>query len=248
MQKKQFIRICPDIDVLYDDAEQCCSDGFGDEIENDELELGPRFSFVVPGVEEWLRRYVDATDFANTTTDPTFDWMTWHYEGLCFAKAIWEKLPRCYSLYYDPPYEDKSNIISYMEIDEKIDVLIDYLKSRANHAKREPAIRNKVVFGVQRKEHALSVLFQVNLMKKVIDISYDSLCEVKKWLKSIIQTDEEIYRLWLSEYTLFYFKQTVGSHLDMGQLWIVYTKNKEPYFQAYVNTEEFVKDFESHLE
>lgn len=247
MQKKQFIRICPDIDVLYDDAEQCCSNGFGDEIENGELELGPRFSFVIPGVEEWLRRYEDATDFADTTTDPSFDWVTWHYEGLCFAKAIWEKLPRCYSLYYDPPYEDKSNTLSYMEIDEKIDVLIDYLRRRADHTKRKPALKNKVAFTIERKEQVLSVLFQVNLMKKAIDISYDWLPKVKDWLKRIRETEENVSHLWLSKYTLFYFKQTVGSHLDMGQLWIVNYDNKEPCFQAYVNTAEFVSDFEGCL-
>ncbi len=102
MNKKPYIRISPDIDVLFVDGDSCCASAYGDEISNDSPWLGPRFSIVVPGIDEWVRRYEDATDFAETTTEPSFDWISWHYEGLCFAKAIWEQMPRCYTLYYDP--------------------------------------------------------------------------------------------------------------------------------------------------
>ena len=92
MDSKQYIKISPDFDVLYVDAEGCSFDASGDEISNDDLEMGPLFCFAIPGIEEWLRRYVDATDFVDTVTDPSFDWKTWHCEGLLFAKAISKKI------------------------------------------------------------------------------------------------------------------------------------------------------------
>lgn len=86
--KKPYIRISPDIDVLCINSDSCCASAYGDEICNDSPWLGPRFNIVVPGIEEWVKRYEYATDFAETTTEPSFDWISWHYEGLCFAKAI----------------------------------------------------------------------------------------------------------------------------------------------------------------
>ncbi len=97
--KKTYIRISPDIDVLCINSDSCCASAYGDEIYNDSPWLGPRFSIVVPGIEEWVKRYEDATDFAETTTEPSFDWISWHYEGLCFAKAIWELQKSCWKTY-----------------------------------------------------------------------------------------------------------------------------------------------------
>ena len=81
MNKKPYICISPDIDVLYQDSEGCCTSAYGDMISEERPSLGPRFSIVVPGIEEWVKRYEMATDFAETETDPAFDWATWHYEG-----------------------------------------------------------------------------------------------------------------------------------------------------------------------
>ena len=66
--KKPYIRISPDIDVLCINSDSCCASAYGDEICNDSPWLGPRFSIVVPGIEEWVKRYEYATDFAETTT------------------------------------------------------------------------------------------------------------------------------------------------------------------------------------
>lgn len=60
--KKTYIRISPDIDVLCINSDSCCASAYGDEIYNDSPWLGPRFSIVVPGIEEWVKRYEDATD------------------------------------------------------------------------------------------------------------------------------------------------------------------------------------------
>lgn len=53
MKQKRYIRLSPDFDVLYIDQESCCYDAYGDEIYNDNLELGPLFCFAMPGIEEW---------------------------------------------------------------------------------------------------------------------------------------------------------------------------------------------------
>ncbi len=132
MNKTPFIRISPDYDVLYQDGDGCCDSAYGDIIYNDAPCLGPRFSIVVPGIEEWLKRYEFATDFAEAMTDPSFDFITWHYEGLCFAKAIWEQMPRCFKLYYQPPYEDHSGTLGEVVIDENVESLIDSLRMFAN--------------------------------------------------------------------------------------------------------------------
>ena len=52
MSKRTYIRISPDIDVLCINSDSCCASAYGDEICNDSPWLGPRFSIVVPGIEE----------------------------------------------------------------------------------------------------------------------------------------------------------------------------------------------------
>lgn len=46
MKEKCYIRISPDYDVLYINSDGCCFGASGDEIYNDDLELGPRFSLL----------------------------------------------------------------------------------------------------------------------------------------------------------------------------------------------------------
>lgn len=76
MDRKSFIRISPDSDVLYIDSDSCCVMAYGNEICNEGPSLGPRFSIVVPGIEEWVKRYEYATVFVETVTSPSFDWIT----------------------------------------------------------------------------------------------------------------------------------------------------------------------------
>ena len=109
--KKTYIRISPDIDVLCINSDSCCASAYGDEIYNDSPWLGPRFSIVVPGIEEWVKRYEDATDFAETTTEPSFDWISWLYEGLCFAKAIWELQKSCWKTYANKVFKGINDML-----------------------------------------------------------------------------------------------------------------------------------------
>ena len=243
MARKSFLYISPDIDVLYQDGDSCCYNGYGDEISNDSPWLGPRFSFVVPGIQEWLRRYEDATDFANTTTDPSFDWSTWHYEGLCFAKSVWEQLPRCYTLYYDPPYEDRSGIISKVKIDETVDDLIDGLSLFANKKAAALSLKDNIEYDMRRKGNLLDVTFRINKLEFSMSIPLKRLTGIKNWLKDIIDAKEFVCTVQIQGYDLHYSHQTIGFHPEMGQFWISKNYPYENKFNAYVNTKEFIRGF-----
>lgn len=241
MNKKSRITITPDVDVFVTDGNGCCASANGDEIYNEDLELGPRFSFVVPGIEEWLRRYEQATDFAETTTDPSFNWRRWHHEGLCFAKAIRERLPRCFSLYYTPPYEDRSQTVAPVEIDERIDELIESLRSEACNEVSAPSFKDNIEIAVKRKENAVNVLFQINRLRAEITVPFDSLHGLRNWLEKIIHGEEAVSVLHLPGNKLCFFPQTVGSHPEMARLWVMKSGCGNACFEAYVHTKEFVK-------
>lgn len=100
------ITIYPDFDYLYQDEEGLC-DGFGEkdtiEIDFDDIKT---VKIRIEGFEDWWKEYVVATDFAATTTNPSFDYPTWNKRGLAFAKQLREQLPDNIDLWYKAPYED----------------------------------------------------------------------------------------------------------------------------------------------
>lgn len=241
MNKKPYIRLSPDIDTLYQDSEGCCDAAYGDVIYNDSPWLGPCFSFVVPGVEEWTKRYEYATDFAETTTEPSFDWALWHYEGLCFAKAIWEQLPRCYKLYYESPFEDRSGTIGKLTIDETVDSLIDSLRIHANGKVLPLSIKDNIEYELVRKADYLETTFRINKLTFNMHIPFRRLAGIRQWMKAIIGSSDEVCTLQIQGYDLNYAHQTVGSHPEMGRFWISKDAQYDDEFTAYVNTKEFVK-------
>lgn len=243
MNKKPYIRISPDIDVLFVDGDSCCASAYGDEISNDSPWLGPRFSIVVPGIDEWVRRYEDATDFAETTTDPSFDWISWHYEGLCFAKAIWEQMPRCYTLYYEPPFEDHSGTIGEVIIDENVDSLIGRLRPLAKRTPAPLSRKDNIEYQLERKDDCVQITFRINNLVLGMPLSFKSLPDIKQWLKDIIDAKGEVCTIQLTGYNLHYARQTVGSHPEMGRFWISKNCPYNDEFTAYVDTKEFVRSF-----
>lgn len=244
MENENYLIISPDIDVLYVDPESCCYSAYGDEISNEGLELGPLFCFAMPGIEEWQKRYEYATDFSETTTDPSFDWLTWHYEGLCFAKAIWEKMPRSITLYYQPPYEDRSKtIIGKIEINEHIDILIDQLRPRASHKVALPSFTDNLDFKAKRGDDEILLSLHNNRMQKEVCIPFSQLSIIRNWLKDIVAGNSQVCSCYISNLRFHFFKQTVGSHTEMGQLWIENTLTHEKSFWAYVNIKNFIKGF-----
>lgn len=243
MNKKPYIRISPDIDVLFVDGDSCCASAYGDEISNDSPWLGPRFSIVVPGIDEWVRRYEDATDFAETTTDPSFDWISWHYEGLCFAKAIWEQMPRCYTLYYEPPFEDHSGTIVEVIIDENVDSLIGRLRPLAKRTPAPLSRKDNIEYQLERKDDCVQITFRINNLVLGMPLSFKSLPGIKQWLKDIIDAKGEVCTIQLTGYNLHYARQTVGSHPEMGRFLISKNCPYNDEFTAYVDTKEFVRGF-----
>ncbi len=241
MKTKPYICISPDFDVLYIDAEGCCNYAYGDMVSNYSPELGPCFCFVVPGVEEWVRRYEMATDFAETTTAPSFDWSTWHYEGLCFAREIWEKLPRCYTLYYEPPYEDKSGVIGKMAIDDHITEIIDKYRGSASIDAIPLSIKDIIGYGVEREKDNLNVIFRVNKLEMKVVIPLVMLTAIRHWLLKIIDGDNEICTVHLPGFDCHFAHQTVGAHTEMGRFWISKSNTYDVDFCAYVEAEEFVR-------
>lgn len=249
MRNKSHIRISPDYDILYVDAANCCYWTYGDEISICDPSLGPCFCFVVPGIEEWVTRYIMATDFAETTTDPSFDWKAWHHEGLCFAKAIWKKLPRCYSLYYEPPYEDKSGTIYAITIDASIDRVIEKFQGFAYDEVPPLAIKDNVEYKVERQEDILKILFRINKQEMETSIHFDRLMGIQHWLKEIVECDgtDKVCSIHLGKFDFHFEHQTVGVHREMGRFWISKSRAYEGKFHAYVNSKEFVKSFSMAL-
>lgn len=247
MSDKHYIRILPDLFTLYQYGEGFCSCAHGDEVSNEQPELEPMFSIIVPGLEEWCRRYEDATDFADTVTDPSFDWRSWHFEGLQFAKAIWQQLPRNYSLFYWPPFEDNSGIIENLMVDENIDTLIERLGPNSSYCNTKPAMQYDVAFTATRNGESVIVHLKVGRAKIDLNIPFTNLEKVKNWLEdiadSVWNSDRAINSMRLSEYHMIFYKQTVGIHQEMGQFRINQGLGEENVFSVYVNIVDFIKGF-----
>lgn len=245
MTDKQYIRICPDYDVLYDDAEGACAYPYGDEISNEDPSLGPTFSIIVPGIEEWQQRYVRAVDFVKIENNISFDWRSWHFEGLQFAKAIWERVPRCCSVYYQPPFEDPSKTISEIKVDENIDVLIEQLGPESSFRNTKPAVRHDIDFSASRNEDSVTVYFRLGRTKCNVTFSFSQLKSLRIWLEDLAScinsTDEPIHHLNLTNIQLVLYQQTVGVHKDMGQFWVSERCGDSARFSAYVNIKDFIK-------
>ncbi len=245
MEKKTYLRISPDYDELYQDSEGCSYSGFGDAIYiYDRCFEGLSFSFVMPGIEEWLKRYERATDFADAITNPLFDWAAWHAEGLMFAKAIRLRLPRCYDLIYAPPYEDNSGLIHEITVDDNVDDIISDLKLMAKEVNRECALKHNVTIEAKRDAEQLQLHFAIKRSTYDIKVGLKELTRLRNWLLGIITDDKDAYRFDLySCRAMFFFPQRIGSKTDMGQFWIVEGYSEEHVYEAYVNKREFVKAF-----
>lgn len=241
MDKIPFILLSPDIDTLYQDSDGCCANAYGDVIYNDSPWQGPLFSIVLPGIEEWVKRYEFATDFAETTTDSSFDWISWHYEGLCFAKAIWEQMPRCYTLYYAPPYEDRSKTIGNVIIDNNVESLIERLRPLANTTAALVSIKDNIEYKFKRERDCIQATFCINKLTFNIPFAYNHITGIKHWLKEIIEAKNNVCSIQMQGYNLNYAHQTVGFHPEMGRFWISKGYPYHNEFCAYVNTKDFVK-------
>lgn len=237
-----YIRISPDFDYLFIDGNGCCSTAYGDEISNEDFSLGPRFRIVIPGIEEWHRRYINSTDFAATKTDESFDWLSWHYEGLLFAKEIKRQLPSCFKLLYTAPFEDVSRLVpKEIEIDDGIDKLLSSLEVNAN-THHEFALKNRVLFFPEAQSNGLSLSICVGKLKIDFYIPQNRIDGLKSWLSDILKGEKGVVTLELPSAKLTFFQQIIGNKA-MGQFWTETSCSTIPEFAAYVNKYEFVDDF-----
>ncbi len=99
-------------ELIYDTEREVC---YYDEIDLSDNET---INLNMPGLKDWLNKYVDEVlipcETGNTTIDEinkTFDWKAFHEQGIKFATEVKKLLPSNIRLQYRAPFEDKSGII-----------------------------------------------------------------------------------------------------------------------------------------
>lgn len=241
MQKnKPYITITPGYDNLYDDCEGCSYSAYGDHIYNTELSLGPLFSIIIPGIEEWFQIYENATDFVECLTDSSFDWNTWHYYGLQFAKEIYKQLPRNYNLYYRVPFEDKSNTLPpELCIGSDLDNLILQLGNKAKPY-TVASRKDNIKFDLERKEDDIYIDVKNHFQTCRFVIPTKRLNCIKSWLEDIIDGDENCLSIQFPGCEIQFLPQKAGAHTNMGRFRITKSCGNEELLTAYVNTREFI--------
>ena len=246
MKKEHHITICPDIDCVLMDEEGCGDSCYEDEIYNTEAHLAPIFSFVVPGFYEWHRRFEDKTDFAETTTDPSFDWRSWHRDGLLFAKEIYRQLPRNYNLIYRSPYEDRSGVIAEVDLSkDNIDSIIKSLGASPYNPDDKPSYKDNIIVRIWDEippKVFLSITLSIN--KYSISLAfhnYDDLKRLRLWMEHIAEDREDIIQTQFSPgYKFIMIPQRIGQFTQMGRFRIE-ALDPDDCFSGYVNRREFVR-------
>lgn len=241
-----YIAISPDYDYYYKDDEGKCGGSTDDVIENYEWNLQPKFNIIIPGIAEWCERYVLATDFADTTTDPSFDWRRWHRDDLLFAKELYRQLPRNYKLIYRKPFEDCSRILNEVDFSkDSVDDVIRALGSIPDLPEAKPALKYNVTFTAENTDQSLVTLtLRVgNLVCSLTIHDLQDLQYVRKWMEGIAKNDGIITRtIGFNHHTCdaYMIPQRIGQFTQMGQIRIEKSCRGE-LFSAYVNRHEFVR-------
>lgn len=247
MEKKHYITINPDLSVVYSDERGHCSDASDDSIDNNDFTMGTVFQMVVPGISEWMRQYENATDFAETETDSSFDWRQWHAQGILFAKYISEHLPGDYFLNYRPAFEDRSHLVrEFYVIPENLAFMLNRFPLLESDEKIEPSYKHNVSLELDGMLPTTIKFKLGNSIASIILRKIDEVRWMKNWLERIVRDEEEVISIHLStgEYydDILFFPQRIGLHKDMGQFWIKNrTGDSIPKFNAYVNKREFVR-------
>lgn len=130
-----------------------------------------------------------------------------------------------------------------MEIDEHIHKLRKEICGRM----AAPVFTNHIEIEVQREGKQVEVLFMTNNMRLEVNIPFKQISEVKKWLERIMAGTDSTVCLHTIEWDFYFFRQTIGSHLGMGQFWIMNSFAQTRSFQAYVKAKNFVEELYSVL-
>ena len=202
------------------------------------------YYMLIPGIMEWVARYRQATDFTAKTTNPEFDWISWHRDGLLFAREIYRNLPRNIPFRYEIPETDTSGIIEGFDVtEEAIDSLIENLQ--APDTDIEPVICDKVIILAKDDEGTLGIKFKIKDKNRdyVFHIEYPSMTFLKVFLEKIAMSKGEPVG-WDSKYSrsgMYFYPQTIGNMKHMGQFQMQLDGKSEPVVAAYVNSRDLVR-------
>ena len=244
---QHYITICPDIGYYLQFEDGSCDGYYDDRISNEESDHMPRFSFIIPGLSEWQTRFTNVTDFATNTSDPDFDWKSWHRDGLQLAKEIQRLLPRNYSVIYKKPFEDNSNIIDEVDLSkENVDEIIESLGADSYSPGLKPSYQDDVEFIYERiGNNQLSITFRIRLYEFTFNIrTINDFKWLRIWMENVVGVSDEIVTQSFdsSEYHFLMIPQYIGQFTDMGQFRIE-DKYGQEGFCAYVNRRDFIKKF-----
>ncbi len=202
------------------------------------------YYMLIPGIMEWVARYRQATDFMAMATIPEFDWVSWHRDGLLYAKEIYKNLPRNIPFRYEIPATDTSGLVESFDVtEETIDSLLENFKILDDD--REPVICEKVVTLAKDDDGALAIKLKINDKNReyVFHIEYPSMTFLKVFLEKIAMSKGEPVG-WDSKYSrsgIYFYPQTIGNIKHMGQFQMQLDGKSEPVVAAYVNSRDLVR-------
>jgi hypothetical protein len=115
IEKINYFVLSPDVPYIIGDT-NVASEAYNE----DEITIGYFSPIKLPGLDKWWHAFDSHVDYADSTADENFDWMTWIIQGLEFAKIIRRHLPQSVAVWFSAPFEIR-NIIPHLEVLIKAD-------------------------------------------------------------------------------------------------------------------------------
>lgn len=237
--------VCPKMRTIYRDVDGACYQAPSDTLCRRAYRMSPNeYTIILPGLTEWAERYRQAYDAETGRVKAGFDWRDWHRDGLLFTMEIYRRLPHHIPVYYAKPSGDDSGLVEDFEVtEERIDSLLDQMP--ASQTQREPVVADSVVVGVKEEDGMLCVRFKVKgkFDSFTFTLEYDTIESLKDFMERIAKSENQTVA-WESgqgEHGMYFYPQTIGGLMHMGQLHI-YTEGKSKAdFTAYLNIRQFVR-------
>jgi hypothetical protein len=110
IEKIKYFVLSPDVPSIIGDT-NVVSEAY----DEDEITIGYFSPIKAPGLDKWWHDFDSHVDYADSTADENFDWMTWIIQGLDFAKIIRSHLPQSVAVWFRTPFEIR-NIIPHLDI------------------------------------------------------------------------------------------------------------------------------------
>jgi hypothetical protein len=115
IEKINYFVLSPDVPYIIGDT-NVASEAYNE----DEITIGYFSPIKLPGLDKWWHAFDSHVDYADSTADENFDWMTWIIQGLEFAMIIRRHLPQSVAVWFSAPFEIR-NIIPHLEVLIKAD-------------------------------------------------------------------------------------------------------------------------------